>query len=41
MEAISTARSIFPAAAFPGGGGYREVAFLHKPTRTLVLTDPS
>jgi hypothetical protein len=26
-------------AIVPGGGGYREVAFLHKPTRTLVLTD--
>lgn len=23
----------------PGGGGFREVAFFHKPTRTLVLTD--
>jgi Domain of unknown function (DUF4336) len=23
----------------PGGAGFREVAFLHRPTRTLVLTD--
>ena len=23
----------------PGGGGFREVAFLHRPSRTLVLTD--
>jgi hypothetical protein len=23
----------------PGGGGFREVAFLHRPTRTAVLTD--
>jgi hypothetical protein len=23
----------------PGGGGFREVAFFHKPSRTLVLTD--
>lgn len=23
----------------PGGAGFREVCFLHKPTRTLVLTD--
>jgi len=23
----------------PGGGGFREVDFFHKPTRTLVLTD--
>jgi hypothetical protein len=23
----------------PGGGGFREVAFFHRPTRTLVLTD--
>jgi hypothetical protein len=23
----------------PGGAGFREVAFLHRPTRTLILTD--
>lgn len=23
----------------PGGGGFREVAFFHRPTRTLILTD--
>lgn len=23
----------------PGGGGFREVAFLHRPTRTAILTD--
>lgn len=23
----------------PGGGGYREAAFLHRPSRTLILTD--
>ena len=26
-------------AIIPGGGGFREVAFFHKPTRTLLLTD--
>jgi len=23
----------------PGGAGFREVAFFHRPTRTLILTD--
>ena len=26
-------------AVVPGGGGFREVAFFHKPSRTLLLTD--
>jgi hypothetical protein len=26
-------------AVIPGGAGFREVAFLHGPTRTLILTD--
>lgn len=26
-------------AVVPGGAGFREVAFLHRPSRTLVLTD--
>ena len=26
-------------AVIPGGAGFREVAFLHRPTRTLILTD--
>ena len=26
-------------AIVPGGAGFREVAFLHKPSRTLILTD--
>ena len=26
-------------AVVPGGGGFREVLFLHRPSRTLVVTD--
>lgn len=30
---------VIEVAAIPGGGGFREVAFFHRPSRTLVLTD--
>jgi hypothetical protein len=29
----------FEQTIIPGGGGFREVAFFHRPTRTLILTD--
>ena len=29
----------FEQAIVPGGAGFREVAFFHRPTRTLILTD--
>jgi hypothetical protein len=30
---------IFEQVVVPGAGGFREVAFFHRPTRTLLLTD--
>lgn len=29
----------FHQTVIPGGGGFREMAFLHRPSRTLLLTD--
>jgi hypothetical protein len=30
---------VFEQVVVPGAGGFREVAFFHRPTRTLLLTD--